>query len=150
MRKTTTILAAVAAATTVLFAACETDTSSGSGSAPEQGKESSTAAAPNSKAAKPKKPKNVYGDFKLLGGVKVEKDFGGSFSGKLRVTNVGKDEKVAMFKVTLLRGENLVGSMDCIGGGGSPVAAGATTTAECISTDKFAPYKRVELEYTGF
>lgn len=149
MRK---ITAAVAALLLALVAyGCSSSASSepaGSGSV-EVDAGAETTETPASKESKP--AANTVGPFKLLGKVKPRRDGLGDFTARFRVENVSETENLALFTVTVLKGERIMATLDCSGGSGGVIAPGKVTTVECFSTDKFRRgWSSVELEHAGF
>ena len=74
------------------------------------------------------------GNWKVIGKIKPKADFGGDFQATFRVKNVSDAEDAGFFTVNVLKGNNILGSMDCVS---SPAAPGAISTVDCMSTDKF-------------
>lgn len=90
------------------------------------------------------------GPFKLGTTVKVVRDSLGSFDSNFTVINNTDIEALALFTLTVLKDDNILGTLMCIGGGGNPVKPGAVTTVSCISDSKFkSAWTQLQLEYTG-
>jgi hypothetical protein len=76
----------------------------------------------------------TVGNWEVVGKIKPEDDGLGDFTATFRVENTGDAEDTGVFTVNVLKGDDIMASMDCIG---SPVAPGSIGTVDCISTDPF-------------
>jgi hypothetical protein len=91
------------------------------------------------------------GPFQLRATVRVTKDTLETYTSRVSVKNTSDESQMALFKITLKKGDDIIGTLDCIGGGGNEVKSGAMTTAQCISTDEYVKgWTRIEMEHTGF
>lgn len=91
------------------------------------------------------------GPFTLQASVQIKEDGIGSFTSDVSVKNHTDEAQMAMFKITMLKGDDILGTLTCIGGGGNQIGPGATTTAHCISSEDYVKgWTKVQMEHTGF
>lgn len=101
------------------------------------------------KEPKPSDPPGTVAGFEVLGKVQVKPDGVNDYEAVFRVTNRGEKPKPSSFTVTLLKGQTILGTLDC--GDYNKVQPGATATVQCYSTDKFqSGWNDVEIQYSGF
>jgi hypothetical protein len=121
--------------------ASDTPTAASTNSQKETPKADASAKVDNGKA----KGAITWGNWEVVGKLQVSKeDFTGSFAVVTRVRNTGDDADEGYFTVTILKGEQVLGTATCYT---STVQPGAIGTAKCSSTDDFKPgYTEVTIE----
>ncbi|HEY0905372.1 MAG TPA: hypothetical protein VGE14_15910 [Marmoricola sp.] len=79
----------------------------------------------------------TWGNWQVVGKIQVKKEqFTDDYSVITRVRNTGDEPDEGFFTVTMLKGEEILGTADC---STSTVQSGAIGTADCFSTDAFKP-----------
>jgi hypothetical protein len=78
----------------------------------------------------------TWGNWEVVGKIQVTKDALDQFDVVTRVRNTGDDSDEGLFTVTILKGDEILGTADC---STSTVQPGAIGTADCISLDNFKP-----------
>lgn len=74
------------------------------------------------------------GNWEVVGKIVPKDDGIGDFTATFRVKNVGDVPDQGFFTVNVLKGDDILGSMDCAG---AEVAPGSIGTIDCVSTDPF-------------
>ena len=124
-----------------------TNSQSGDGqSAPDDGAEGATEQEVPDNSSTGRGP-ITWGNWEVVGRLQVtEEEFTGDYSVVTRVTNTGDSPDSGLFTVTILQGNEILGTADC---STSEAAPGATVTANCISVDTFnGDYDEVTIENT--
>lgn len=135
-------LVVAAVATVAVVGGCAALTTGGTSSTSVPADETSESAAPK---------EGVTGNWRVIGTPQPKREqFTGDYTMAFRAENVSGAPATAMFQVSVVKGDELLGSLDCIGTG-NETAAGATTKVDCTSLDKFKPgWTSVEIEDSGF
>jgi len=126
-----------------LASGCETDTGGGKPASQKENGGNHNLAGPDN-SSKGKGPL-VWGNWEVVGRLQVTKeDFSGDFAVVTRVKNTGDSSDTGIFTVTILKGNNILGTADCT----TPeIAAGSMGTASCFSTDNYKQgYTEVTIE----
>ena len=76
----------------------------------------------------------VWGNWETVGSIDVKDDGLNDYALTFRAKNTGDSPDEGFFTVTVLKGQNILGTMTC---STSTVQPGAIGTADCISTDTY-------------
>lgn len=82
----------------------------------------------------PKKGPMTFGNWEVQGKIQPKADSLGDYEAAFRVKNISDAPDSGFFTVTILKGNNIWGTMDC---STADIGPGEVGTAECMSTDKF-------------
>ena len=87
----------------------------------------------------------TWGNWEVVGKLQVSKEeYTHDFKVVTRVRNTSKSPDEGLFTVTILKGEEILGTADC---STATIQPGAVGTADCSSMDKFQPgYTEVTIE----
>lgn len=129
-----------AALTAGLLGGCATaDTSHDRDNASKHGKSTKTKGGSGSDSGPDNSTKTQdgpvsWGNWEVVGPISPKPEFG-DYALTMRVKNTGDAPDSGFFTVTILKGQNILGTLDC---STSEVKGGQVATADCMSTDKYA------------
>lgn len=107
------------------------------------------AAPTDSEPAEPTSKPGTAGEWEIIGRPVIKNELG-AYGGTIRAKNTSDTGRVALITMTVLKGQKVLGTLECLGTG-SEVAPGASTTLRCVSTDKYQKgWTRLALEDAGF
>lgn len=76
----------------------------------------------------------AWGNWEVVGKIQISDDGLGDYAADLRVKNTSDAVDTGMFTVTVLKGETILGTIDC---STSEIGPGSVGTASCFSSDKY-------------
>lgn len=109
------------------------------GSGKEKGPEDKTTNPPKVASTKGKQPMK-WGNWQLVGKIKVEKGFNGEFDPDFQVKNTGGESDTGTFTVTFRKGKTALGTADCttaLSLDGTEVRPGDVGPIRCTGGDDF-------------